>query len=322
MLLQLDHLNPRQRHLIGVSGGRDSVALLHCLHARGYTKLIVCHVNHKLRGRDATNDARFVQALANRLGYVFEGIAIDVAKEARAKKRSVETCAREVRHAFFADIAKRHHCPRVILAHHAEDQAETVLMRVLRGTGIAGLAGMKSASDMIVGKRTLSLLRPMLHVRRCEIDAYIAAHQIEYREDASNTSAEHTRNRVRLELLPLVSAAVQRDVTPLLNGLSTIAAREDDFMHAAMIRLIEEQALFADDGSLVLRPALKQAHLALQHRVLHHWLRERHVCDIDNDLVTRAVRLLTEHDPARLNLPGALQLRRKAGHLRIANIAV
>lgn len=322
MDLDLNDLPKTKRHLIGVSGGRDSVALLHRLHELGYTNLIVCHVNHKLRGRDSTNDARFVQALAKRLGHAFEGILVDVGKQARTAKQSIETCARNVRHAFFADVAKLHRCPRVILAHHAEDQAETVLMRVLRGTGIAGLAGMKATSNMAVGKRTLTLLRPMLHVRRCEIDAYLAAHQIAYREDASNTSAEHLRNRVRLELLPLISAAVQRDVTPLLNSLSTIAAREDEFMHAAMVSLIEAQALFADDGSLVLRPAFKQAHPALQHRVLHHWLRERDVCDIDNDLVARAVRLLTEHDPARLNLPGALQLRRKAGHLRIVSIAV
>lgn len=318
MQLDLVACPPRQRYLIGVSGGRDSVVLLHALHSAGYHKLVVCHVNHRLRGRASTADAAFVRKLAKKLGYAFESIAVDVAKRAKAEKQSIETCARAVRHEFFAAVAKKHRCPRLFLAHHAEDQAETVLMRVLRGTGLSGLAGMKPSTKITIGKTTLTLLRPLLKLRRSEIDAYIAEHDLSYREDATNADTKPTRNKLRHDLLPMLSEAIGREVTSPLLRLATVAQREDDLVRLIALGLIEDEALIQEDGSLALKPALKGAHTALQHRVLHTWLDLCGVPGLTQELIEQAVLLITQPEPARINLPQQLQLRRKAGRLWIA----
>ncbi len=308
--------NPTKRHLIGVSGGRDSVALLHALHELGYARLVVCHVNHGLRGHASGQDARFVERLALRLGYEIESTKADVAALAQDRRQSVETVAREVRLEFFAAMARKHRCPRVFLAHHAEDQAETVLMRVLRGTGAGGLAGMSAESVMKVGKTRLQLLRPLLNVRRAAIDAYLAGRGLKHREDASNTDTGHARNQVRHELLPSLSAALGRDVAPMLLRLAVIAGREDDLLAELTQELLAP--LMEPDGSLALKPALVTAHSALQHRVLHQWLKQQGVANLGSEVIEEAVRLITQREPARINLAADLQLRRKAGRLRVA----
>ncbi|MDB6072497.1 MAG: lysidine tils n: trna(ile)-lysidine synthetase [Verrucomicrobiaceae bacterium] len=316
MDLALANLPLTKRCLIGVSGGRDSTVLLHVLYGLGYKKLVVCHVNHALRGKASTQDAAFVKRLAERLGFAFEGIKMDVALLATERKASVETIAREVRLEFFASMARKYRCPRVLLAHHAEDQAETVLMRVLRGTGIGGLAGMSEESGMTAGKTKLVLLRPMLNVRRREIDAYVETHGIAFREDATNAETKATRNRMRHDLLPVISEAMGQDVTPMLARLARIARRDDDLLSGMSAELAGK--VVQADGSLVLTVEFKAAHLALQHRVIHEWLQACEVSSLTNEAVEAAVRLITQRDPARINLPGGLQLRRKAGRLMMA----
>lgn len=318
MQLHITHLSPSRRYLIGVSGGRDSVALLHCFHALGFRKLIVCHVNHRLRGRASSGDAAFVRRIAQRLGYECESTSIDVRRLARDTHTSIETAARSARHEFFADIARKHRCPRILLAHHADDQAETVLMRILRGTSISGLVGMKSETTLRVGRTTLTLLRPLLHIRRAEIDAYIAQHRLAYREDATNADPTPSRNQVRHALLPQLSTLVGRDIAPMLTRLASTAERDDALLQSLTLDLIASASLLDPDGSLVLAPALRAAHPALQHRVLHHWLKSLSIPNLDHDLLAAAVSLITNLEPARINLPQGLQLRRKAGRLRIA----
>ena len=304
------------RSLIGVSGGRDSVVLLHWLHELGFRRLIVCHVNHGLRGRASGQDAVFVRRLATRLGYEFEGLKVDVTRLAKERRESIETVARDVRLEFFAELARKHRCPRIFLAHHADDQAETVLMRVLRGTGISGLAGMAAESQMQVGKTKLTLLRPMLGVRRKAIDAYVEANAIAYREDSTNAETKATRNRMRNDLLPVISAQLGQDVAPMLVRLAKIAKRDDDMVSGLSAALAKE--VIQEDGSLVLSAAFKAAHEALQHRVILLWLQQRHVSGLTHEVIESAVKLLTQREPSRVNLPGNLQIRRKAGRLVVA----
>ena len=305
-----------KRSLIGVSGGRDSVALLHLLHSAGCRRLIVCHVNHGLRGRASGQDAAFVRKLAENLGYEFEGTKLNVKALAKDRKQSIELTARNVRLEFFAALVRKHRCARVILAHHADDQAETVLMRMLRGTGIGGLAGMSEETEVVVGKTKLVLLRPLLGVRRSDIDAYVVAQGIRFREDSTNGVAEATRNRVRLDLIPHASAVRGHDVVPMLVRLAGIARRDDQLLSA----LAEELRLsvVASDGSLALSSEFKVAHEALQYRVVMAWLQKWNVPGIDQETVEDVVRLATQFQPSRVNLPSGLQVRRKSGRLTIA----
>lgn len=318
MHLNLDDMPPTRRYLIGVSGGRDSVALLHALREQGYGKLIVCHVNHQLRGRASGQDAAFVQRLAKRWGYACEAATVDVAAFAKDSGQSIETAAREARHAFFTAMARKHRCPRVLLAHHADDQAETVLMRILRGTGIGGLAGMRVTTPLVAGGARLTLIRPLLDVRRSEIDTYISVHKLSFREDSSNTDTGPTRNRLRQSLLPQIRESMERDIVPPLLRLASSAAVDDSLLCELTEALIRDGSLVTPDGSLMISPALKSAHVALRHRVIHHWLREQQVSDVDYDTITAIARLMNQRDPARINLSKGLQVRRKSGRLSIA----
>ncbi|MEI6536936.1 MAG: tRNA lysidine(34) synthetase TilS, partial [Verrucomicrobiaceae bacterium] len=195
----------RRKYLIGVSGGCDSMLLLHALLARGYQRLVVCHLNHRLRGRASEGDARLVQTTAQRLGITFLGESTDVAAFAKETKQSLETAARVVRQDFFGRCATAERCYDLFLAHHANDQAETVLMNVLRGTGLRGLGGMREVTKLLPAgsRRALTLIRPLLGCWREDLRAMAAAESIEFREDASSQSSDHLRNRLRHELLPL-----------------------------------------------------------------------------------------------------------------------
>src|SRR6059058_5287367 len=151
---------PDARYLIGVSGGRDSVALLHWLIDLGYKKLIVCHLNHQLRGRSSDADARFVEKLAGKYQVDFEMGAAKVRVLAKKKKMSIETAAREARYSFFAKAAKRHRCHTIFLAHHADDLVETLLINLFRGAGSAGLVAIRESSTRRIDDVELTIVRP------------------------------------------------------------------------------------------------------------------------------------------------------------------
>src|SRR5207245_6432360 len=164
---------PDDRYLIGVSGGRDSVALLHWLINLGYKKLIVCHLNHQLRGRSSDADALFVETLAAKYGVAFEPGAASVRALAKKKKISIETAAREARYSFFAKAAKRHRCHTIFLAHHADDLVETFLLNLIRGAGLTGLARIHDDYERRVDDIHLMIAHPLLSVERYNIESYL-----------------------------------------------------------------------------------------------------------------------------------------------------
>ncbi|MFZ4766622.1 MAG: tRNA lysidine(34) synthetase TilS [Roseimicrobium sp.] len=307
-------LNPVKPALMGVSGGRDSVALLHFLVSQGWKELVVCHLNHGLRGRESGQDAAFVRRLAARYGLRCEVGREDVAALAEAQKLSTETAARLARDAFFQKVAQATGTAFVFLAHHAEDNAETVLGNLCRGAGLAGLSGMALASEHEASG--LVKLRPLLAVRRAEIDAYIKSHGLAYREDGSNASLEHRRNRFRHEVLPLLVAVCRRDVVPLVCRAAKLAARDEAFLSESAIRFAQEQRLGEPGGALRITPALKGLHPALQSRVLRDWLvGQLGLAGIGSHEVGEVTKLLAEGGPAKINLPGGHHVRRKAKRL-------
>jgi tRNA(Ile)-lysidine synthase len=190
-------LDPNEKLLVGVSGGADSVALLDAL-VRGGWQPHVCHLNHQLRGAESDADAEFVRELARNYG-------LPCTIESR-KVAAGEDAARQARHEFFASVAARTALPTLALAHTADDQVETFLMRLIRGAGIDGLTGM--LPERRIG--SLRVLRPMLSVWREEVLKYLDARGLKWREDASNRDLKFLRNRIRHELLPLL----ERDYNP------------------------------------------------------------------------------------------------------------
>ena len=287
--------------LIGVSGGRDSVALLHLMAARGH-RLIVCHLDHALRA-ESCGDALFVKKLAARLGCECVMRRENVAVRANRLKCSIETAAREARVAFFAKVARERGVRRLFLAHHADDQVETFLFNLLRGSGAAGLGAMRPISM----RGELEIVRPLLGVWREEIDRYIAEHGLEFCEDASNADPRHTRNRVRHEIVPLLANAFGREVRAALLRSAEILREEDAFL-GALPELALANARELSVGELRGLP------LAIQRRVLLAWLRGRGVAEIGFEEVER-VRALLAGRVAKVNLPGAKHARRRAGRL-------
>lgn len=296
-------LSPRRKYLVGVSGGRDSVVLLHWLLEGGIHNLVVCHLNHALRGRESGGDAAFVRRLAKRHDLEFESAKTDVAKLSRERSISLETAGRAARHEFFAEVARRQRCKRIVLGHHADDQAETVLMNLFRGS--ATLSGMRRESELTVGGRKLELLRPLLDATRDAIDTYATEHDIAFREDASNSSDAYLRNRVRHELLPTLQKVFGRDVRGSVVRAAGIAGAESELLD----QLLNDFNLCTE---LKVRE-LRQLHPALQRRALHRWLRARGVPDVGFEEVERVRAMLEDDAVAKVNLPAAMHARRRQG---------
>lgn len=311
---------PADRYLVAVSGGRDSVALLHGLVHHGYRRLVVCHLDHGLRGEQGAADARFVRELAADLGLAFEEHRADVAALATVGKEALEASGRHARRRFFAAVARRRRCYSVFLAHQADDRVETFLLNLLRGAGPAGLGAMAVDSHHRVSLPgstrpvPLRLLRPLLGIWRAEIDLFLADHSLPWREDPTNADPAHaTRNRLRLEAIPALTAAVAgRPVTPALWRAAELLAEEERWLAETLA-----PELAALPARLPVR-TLTAEPVARQRRLLRAWLTARGTSAVGFREVELVRGLLDASDvnaPAKVNLPGNRHARRRAGVL-------
>ena len=214
---------------VAVSGGADSVALLRLLHemhgSLGVT-LYVAHFNHQLRGQESDADQSFVASLAQELGLPFIVGRDDVARVAKEQGWNLEDAARRLRYAFFAKIVAEGGATHVATAHTADDQAETLLARLIRGTGLTGLASIHPVREHVI--------RPVLEVRRSELRNYLVGLKQEWREDGTNTDTRRLRARVRSRLLPEMEQNFSDAIVGKLCGLASLA-RDDEKFWAALV---------------------------------------------------------------------------------------
>ncbi len=279
------------------------------LHRAGAKKLIVVHLDHRLRGSASTTDARFVQKLAQKYGYPAHIAREDVKTLAAHQGISLELAARRARHACFAQAAHTHRTNRIYLAHHAEDQAETILQNLLRGTGPAGLCGMSGETPLKIGRRTLTLLRPLLSTRRAEIQAYAAEHQLKHREDASNTSRAHARNRIRHDLLPAAAQASGRDPIPAI--LRAFTHLREDTQYLQEITAENAKTVHLPEKKLS-APALRACPRPIARRLTKAWLQDAGISGITAAHISNIIALADPTAPASTNLPGGKRARRRA----------
>jgi tRNA(Ile)-lysidine synthase len=232
--IERDNLIPAgTRVLVGVSGGADSVALLHILHRLGYD-ITAAHLNHSIRGAEADTDEAFVKDLCAKLGIECVMQKSDVPALAQEKGISLEMAARDARHEFFSSkVQSLKPKALVALGHHADDQLETFFLRAARGTGPAGLGGMKSFQTLetnCVGAQKLLLIRPMLGVRRSEIVQWLeqnmGAGSACWREDASNSDESIPRNLVRRQILPMLGKINERAAENILRTMEILRDEE------------------------------------------------------------------------------------------------
>jgi tRNA(Ile)-lysidine synthase len=210
--------------IVAVSGGADSVALLWALASlRPELHLVVGHFNHRLRGEESDGDERFVRELGESLGVPVEVGSADVRERAEREKANLEDLARRLRYEFLADMANRAAARWIATGHTGDDQAETLLHRLVRGTGLQGLRGIARRRELKPG---LFLVRPMLEVSRTDVISFLSELNQPHREDSSNSDPQYTRNRIRHELLPLLKS-FNPQITRVLSRLGEQA--EDEF---------------------------------------------------------------------------------------------
>lgn len=325
---------PDARYLVGVSGGRDSVVLLYWLISLGYKNLVVCHLNHQLRGRSSDADARFVQKLVERYNQRFVGQALrlpsrrvgkrgarptirvdlelgsaDVRALARKQKMSIETAAREARYAFFAKTARRRRCHTIFMAHHADDLVETFLFNLIRGAGLTGLSAMRDVSTRRVNGIELTIVRPLLSIWRKEIEKYVRKHRLKFREDATNKNLMPLRNRIRHRVIPYLQKTLGRNIRQNIWRTAMIAAAEEKWIDSQLSDSINADLSVSK---------LRAFPIALQRRAILKWLRARNISEVGFDIIER-VRSLADSDAriAKVNLPRDRHARRRAGKIFI-----
>ena len=249
-------LEPGEPLLAGVSGGVDSVALLDVLVKSGW-RPHVCHLNHQLRGADSDADAEFVRQLA---------AAYDLPSTIEARKVDPdEDSARRARHEFFARVAERTGIKKLALAHTADDQVETFLLRLVRGAGVPGLVGIWPERQL----GTLRVIRPLLKVRRAEVLEYLTKGKLAHREDASNADTRFTRNRIRQELLPLLEREYNPAIRDVLLNTAEILRDEDFYL---LHHVAQRFYMSVCQNNAVNVKALANCPVAIQRRVLRFWL--------------------------------------------------
>lgn len=257
---------PHDTIVVAVSGGADSVALLRILHEislnRTPLKLVCAHVNHGFR-EESREEAEFVRRLADELGLPFELAEFDIPELAKKSGLGPEGTAREWRYHFLIETAHRYGARSVALAHHADDQAETVLMRLLRGSGPSGLAGMRWRRT----EKKVELIRPFLRINKTALIGLCRSEGFPYVEDASNLLMKYKRNAVRLEVLPALEK-YNPNVRQSLLQLSDIAGAEDEFMEANAAKCFDELVLVKHGKHTFKRAAFVAVPSALQRRLI------------------------------------------------------
>ncbi len=251
------------RVLAAVSGGPDSMSLIHVLRTLGY-QVEAGHFDHQTRSGESARDAAFVQEWTSHEGISCHMGTAPVSSQAITEGRSFEEAARRARYAFLFDVASRIGAQAVATGHHADDQAETVLMRLLRGSSPQGLAGIPPIR--LDGPAPVA--RPLFTCTREEILAYAQAHGLPFREDASNQDFRHSRNRIRHELLPLLEAGYNPRVRSALVRLGELERAECELITEWAFKLLEH---CLSDADTLIRQYFIEAPLALRRRVLIEW---------------------------------------------------
>ncbi|MDO3412892.1 tRNA lysidine(34) synthetase TilS [Saccharibacillus sp. CPCC 101409] len=249
-----------------VSGGPDSMALLHLLHAlsleQGFA-LVCAHVNHGLRPEESAAEEELVRQAALRLGVPFELGRPDVAAYKKESGLGTQAAARELRYRFLREAALRRGAAAIALAHHAGDQAETVLLHLLRGSGPAGLAGMRRVRE----RGGMRLARPLLRFGKADLVGFCAANAVRFAEDSSNAHTDYARNRLRLETLPQLESYNGR-LVEALNRLADTLGPEDDYLAGETDRAFERLCRRSGEATELDTAGFAALPFALQRRLV------------------------------------------------------
>jgi tRNA(Ile)-lysidine synthase len=310
-------LDAGEEVVVAVSGGPDSVALVKVLEMLSYEyrlTLIVAHLNHGLR-EEAPSEERFVRKLAQDMGLVFESKSLDILSLRKMSGKCIEDISREARYAFLNDVAKKHGARKIALGHHMNDQTETVLMNILRGSGPPGLKGMLSGRDS-------RYIRPLLDVTRSEIISFLKFHGISFVTDASNADESYLRNRIRHALVPELKARYNPNLDESIKSMAEIMRVENEYMEMATDKVVS--AWYITPGQSEFKICISdfsEYHEAIRRRIIKHLLEglSPHGKGIGFRHVKAALGLIRSDRPgAYVNLPCDIEVRREYDTLVIS----
>jgi tRNA(Ile)-lysidine synthase len=309
------------RLVVGVSGGADSVSLLRgllILRQAWSLTVTAAHLNHRLRGAASEADAAWVRSLCEQHGVAVRMGELDVAAEAASREIGVEEAAREARYRFLEQVSGETGCTHVAVAHTADDQVETILHHVLRGTSLAGLAGMPWHRRLAGG---IKLVRPLLEVTRQDVLEFLRQHSQDFCADASNFDATFTRNRIRNELLPRLRAEFNPQIDDTLLRLGRQAAELHTFVEALAVDLLRRALrhrspteCHVDAATLVDQPRPVVRELFVQLWRQQNWPRQKMGFDHWEQLVEIAL------TGGAVTLPGNIDARRHRGEVVISRM--
>ncbi len=251
----------RQAMLVAVSGGLDSMVLLNVLQrlsAEMEWQLVVAHFNHRLRGQESNRDERFVKREAERLGLEFLAGQWREGKREEIRQHGLEMAARNARYQFLGETALRHKLSTIVLAHHADDQAELFFIRLLRGAGGEGLAGIKWSASQSPPYSLIRLIRPLLNQSKATLIEFAKQEGIQYREDSTNVQIDRLRNRIRHELLPLLREQFEPSVNKIVLRSMEILGAEAAYVEGVARKWLESKR----------RVSFARLHLAVQRQCL------------------------------------------------------
>lgn len=299
------------RVVVAVSGGQDSMALLYALQdvaAESDLELHAAHLNHGLRGADSDGDADFVQRSCEGLDISCTVGREDVSAFRRSEKLSLEEAGRRMRYQFLARVARQRGADCAAVGHTSDDQAETVLMHLVRGSGLAGLRGMDYMSQLKLPGVELKLLRPLLGVSRRETGAFCDELGIQPRLDRSNQSTRFIRNRLRLEALPELER-INPAVKDSLVRLSRSVSRDYSYLEDLTDGLLDTAATVEEGVVRLRRPGFEDMHPSMQHNLVRraYLLARGELTDLEEGHVEEMVRLMGVRPGVSMDLPGGLQ---------------
>jgi len=309
-------LEPGEGVLVGVSGGPDSVALFHLLWSLkeelGFS-LVAAHLNHRLRSEESDGDEDFVRQIATKLGVRLVTESVEVGKVAERESLNLEEAARRERYKFLLKTAKTLSLSKIAIGHTRSDQAETFLQRLLRGSGMRGLASIYPVKDGII-------IRPLIQTSREEVIAYLAENNLGYRVDSSNYDLSFQRNYIRGVLLPLLEKNVSKNIKEILSRTAEVLREEDDFLNSHTTHMFNKLARIEDGEVIFDISQIREQHLATRRRLLREGIVR---------LKGNTLRLTCRHgeealqllDPGkrgkRISLPDKVIIERRGGELVI-----
>lgn len=316
--------------VVAVSGGPDSVALLSMLvelapefsqkAPRDFIR--VAHLDHMLRGQESAADAEFVRELARSYGLDVIVRSADVAARARAARRGVEEVARQLRYSFFLEVAREAGCDRIAVGHTMNDQAETFLMRLLRGAGSRGLGAMRPVAPVCASEGSPLLIRPLLCLRRDEVEQYCRECGLSWRVDSSNLSLDYARNRVRHQLLPLLGQFNPRAVEVIARAASNLASEDEALREMARRALERARSELRGEMAYFVSEFLNQPR-AIRVRMIEEAIgRHRKGAGLTAKHFEQIEGLLREDmSGKRIELPGGLEVWREFDLLAFRDLA-